>query len=164
MNKTKQLTEIAVCVALSVICGFIKIWEMPQGGSVSLTMVPILYISYRRGVGAGMITGGIYGLLAVLVSGIIYHPLSVLLDYILAYGIIGISGLFGKGIRGIISGSLVGVTGRFICSWISGAVIFAQYAPVGQSPWLYSAVYQATYMLPELIISVFLLAIIYLKH
>lgn len=163
MSKTRKLTEIAVCVAMAVVFSFIKVWEMPQGGSVALTMVPILFIAIKRGFAAGIITGAIYGLLSMLMAGVIYHPASILLDYVLAFGALGIAGVFKKGSRGIVLGSVAGVGGRFICSLISGAVLFAEYAPEGQNPWVYSLIYQATYMLPELIISVAVLLLLYNK-
>ena len=163
MKKTRILTECSVCIALAVICSFIKVWEMPQGGSIALTMIPILFIAQKRGVIVGVVTGMIYGLLSVLIAGVIYHPASILLDYVLAFGVLGISGAFGKGTRGIVIGSVVGVGGRFLCSLISGAVLFASYAPEGQNPWLYSFIYQATYMIPELIISVLVLLFLYSK-
>ena len=152
MKKTRILTECALGVALAVLCSFIKVWEMPQGGSIALTMVPLFIIAYRRGAGAGILSGAIYGCLSLMFAGVVYHPLSILLDYVLAYGIIGIAGLFKKNLSGIILGTTIGVAGRFICSLVSGAVLFGSYAPEGQNPWMYSLIYQATYLIPELII------------
>ena len=166
-NNTKKkilfMTECAVMVALAVLCSFIKVWEMPQGGSVALTMVPILVVSYRRGAVAGVVTGGIYGAVSMIFAGIIYHPMSILLDYVLAFALVGISGLFKKSAKGIILGTTAGVSGRFLSSLVSGAVLFAEYAPEGQNPWVYSLVYQATYLIPELIISIVIMLIIYNK-
>lgn len=156
-NKTKELTEIAVCVALAVVCSFICIYRMPQGGSIALTMIPILFISFRRGPAAGIITGALYGLVSLLFSGTIYHPMSILLDYILAFALLGVAGFFGNSPKGIVLGSLAGLFGRFLSSFISGVTIFASYAPEGQSVWVYSLVYQITYMLPELIIALVVL-------
>lgn len=163
MSKTRKLTEIAVCIALAVVCSFIRVWEMPQGGSVALTMVPILFIAYKRGMVAGVITGAIYGLLSMLIAGVIYHPASILLDYVLAFGALGLAGAFGKGAYRLVLGSVVGVAGRFGCSLVSGAVLFAEYAPAGQNPWVYSLIYQATYMVPELIISIAVLLLLHSK-
>lgn len=163
MSKTKKLTEIAVAVALATVCSFIRVWQMPQGGSIALTMVPIFLIAIKRGPFAGFLTGGIYGVISLLIDGVIYHPLSVLLDYVLAFGILGIAGLFKKTVWGVILGCAAGCGGRFLCSVISGAVIFASYAPVGQNPWVYSLIYQATYMIPESIIAAAVLVILFLK-
>lgn len=163
MKKTRILTECAVGVALAVLCSFIKVWEMPQGGSIALTMVPLFIISYRRGVGAGVLSGAVYGVVSLIFAGVVYHPMSILLDYVLAFGVIGISGLFKKNLSGIIFGTTAGVAGRFISSLISGAVLFGSYAPEGQNPWIYSLVYQTTYLLPELIICLVILVFMYYK-
>ena len=163
MTKTRRLTEIAVCIAMAVVGSLIKVWEMPQGGSVALTMVPILLIAIKRGPVAGFMTGGIYGVLSLLIAGVIYHPMSILLDYVLAFGLLGLAGFFKKNVPGVIAGCFVGVLGRFISSLVSGAVLFAEYAPVGQNPWVYSVIYQATYLVPELIITLLCLLFLFKK-
>lgn len=163
MKKTRILTECAVGVALAVLCSFVKVWEMPQGGSVSLTMIPLFAVAFRRGVGAGVLTGMVYGLISLMFAGAVYHPMSIILDYLLAFGGIGIAGLFKKNLPGIVLGTVTGVTGRFIFSLISGAVLFGSYAPEGQNPWLYSLIYQATYLVPELIICLAVLILLHFK-
>lgn len=163
MTKTRKLTEIAVAVSLAVVCSFIKVWEMPQGGSVALTMVPILLIAIRSGWVAGCVTGAIYGVLSLLIAGVVYHPMSILLDYVLAFGLLGVAGFFKKSLPGLVAGCTVGVLGRFMSSLLSGAVLFAEYAPEGQNPWIYSLGYQATYMVPEFILSVGILVLLFLK-
>ena len=163
MKKLHLLTEIAAFIALAVICSFIKVWEMPQGGSVALTMVPILLIAFRRGPLAGLVTGGVYGLISMLLAGTIYHPMSILLDYILAFALVGIAGFFRKSLVGVMGGTLLGVAGRFLSSLVSGAVLFGDYAPAGQNPWVYSLIYQATYLIPELIICLVVIGVLYAK-
>ncbi|MBQ2932056.1 MAG: energy-coupled thiamine transporter ThiT [Clostridia bacterium] len=163
MSKTKKLTEIAVSVAMAVVCSFIKVLEMPQGGSVALTMIPLLFIAQKRGPLTGIIAGSIYGLLSALIAGVLYHPASLLLDYILAFGLLGIAGFFKNSTSNIVIGSFLGVGCRFLSSLISGAVLFAEYAPEGQNPWLYSLIYQSTYMVPEFLISICVLIFLYTK-
>lgn len=163
MKKTKVAVECAVMVALAVLCSFIKVWEMPQGGSVSLTMVPLLFIAFRRGAVAGITSGVAYGAISLIFSGAIYHPMSIILDYVLAYGVLGVAGFFGKSTEGIFVGTFIGVALRFISSLISGAVLFASYAPEGHNPWIYSLIYQATYMVPELIICIVVFVVLKLK-
>lgn len=163
MKKTKLLTECAVGVALAVLCSFIKILEMPYGGSISLTMLPLFLISFRCGALAGVLSGSVYGLLSMMLAGVVYHPMSILLDYVLAFGAIGIAGLFPKKLSGIVFGTIAGVAGRFLSSLVSGAVLFAQYAPQGQNPWAYSFVYQTTYLIPEFIICVIILLLLFSK-
>ena len=163
MKKTRIMAEIAVSVSLAVICSFIKVWEMPQGGSVALTMIPILVISFRRGAYAGFVTGAIYGVISLLIAGVVYHPMSIILDYVLAFGLLGLSGFMYKSISGIVKGTFLGVGARFISSTVSGAVLFASYAPEGQNPWIYSITYQASYMIPELIIAIICLMLLFVK-
>ncbi len=162
-KEIRKITECAVCIALAVVLSFITVWKMPQGGSVSLVMVPLFLIAYRRGAVCGIISGVIYGLLALMIDGTIYHPLSILLDYVLAFGIIGIAGFFKKDMKGIIWGTVAGVAGRFISSFLSGWLLFGEYAPEGQSAFAYSLIYQATYLIPELVICVVVLVLLYKK-
>ncbi len=161
MTKTRKLTEIAVSIALACVFRFIRLWEMPQGGSVSLAMVPILFIAFRRDALSGILAGSVYGLLSILFDGVIYHPMSIFLDYLFAFGVLGIAGFFPKNIFGIIFGSTVAVLGRFFFSLMSGVFLFASYAPEGQSPWIYSLVYNGSYMLPELVIVILVLTALY---
>ncbi len=163
MKKTKILVEIAISVALACVFHFIRLWEMPQGGSVSLAMVPILFISYRRGAKSGITAGAVYGLISIIFDGTIYHPMSIFLDYLFAFGVLGIAGFFPTGVFGVILGSFAAVLGRFFFSLMSGVFLFASYAPEGQSPWIYSLIYNGSYMLPELLISVILLTVLYLS-
>ena len=163
MKKTRFISEVAVAVSLAVLCSLIRVWEMPQGGSVALTMIPIVLVAMRCGAVAGMTAGAVYGVISLLIAGVIYHPMSVVLDYVLAFGVLGVAGFFKKNIKGIIFGTLVAVAGRFICSTISGAVIFGSYAPAGQNPWIYSVVYQATYLVPELIITLLCMVFLFKK-
>ena len=163
MRKTGVMAEVAVSVSLAFICSFIRIWQMPQGGSVALTMVPLLLVSYRRGAVSGMVAGAIYGVISLIIAGVIYHPMSILLDYILAFGVLGIAGFFKKNVKGILCGTIVAVAGRFVFSTISGAVIFAEFAPAGQNPWVYSVGYQALYLIPELVISLVCMVFLFAK-
>lgn len=162
-KKTRELTEIAVTVALAVVCSFVCIMKMPQGGSVSLTMIPILLLAYRRGAWQSMTAGAVYGLISLAIDGTVYHPMSIPLDYLLAFGLIGVSGLFSKDVKGIVFGTTAGIACRFLSSVLSGALLFASYAPEGQNPWIYSIVYQASYLVPEYIISITALLVLFKK-
>ena len=70
----------------------------------------------------------------------------VILDYPLAFGALGLSGLFCNRKYGLQTGYIAGVLGRFIFSTLSGVVFFASYAPEGMNPWVYSSLYQGTYL------------------
>lgn len=151
--KTNAVTEAAFMAALSIVFSFIIVWTMPQGGSVTVgCMLPIFLITFRRGAIYGILTGVVSGLLQFLASGITLHPLSIILDYILAYAVIGTAGcggIFRKGHIRIAAGTALGCLMRFSVHFISGGIIFAAYAPPAQNPWIYSALYNTSYMIPE---------------
>jgi thiamine transporter len=137
-------------VALATVLGFIRLFRMPQGGSISLEMVPIFIIALRRGGPVGLLAGGIYGLLQLLIDPYIVHPVQVLLEYPLAFALVGLAGFFKeKPWLGI----TVGSAARYIVHVISGMIFFGSYAPEGTPVLIYSLGYNAIYILPNLIIS-----------
>ena len=162
-NKTQIITECGIAIALAALLSFLTVVKMPQGGAVSLVMLPLFITAYRRGVVYGILTGAVYGLVSLLIDGVIYHPLSVLLDYVLAFGLVGIAGFFKPDTKGIIFGTFLGVLCRFTSSFLSGWLLFASYAPEGQNVILYSLGYQAAYLVPELIICLVVLLILLKK-
>ncbi len=149
--QTKILTEAVAAVALSGVLHLITLFQSPQGGRVTAAaMVPVLFVAVRRGPRVGILAGVAYGLVVLLEEPFIYHPVQFLLDYPLAFGALGLAGFFRKV---PLVGVGVGIGGRFICHFISGLVFFATYAPAGMDPALYSAIYNASYLVPEFIVS-----------
>jgi thiamine transporter len=149
----KFLAEMAIFTALATVLSTIVIYVMPQGGSITLaSMVPIIWLSLRRGPKVGLVTAVIYGLIQFMLLPYAIDPIQVLLDYPLAFGVLGLAGFFPKY---PIVGVAVGVSLRFVMSFVSGVVYWAPvYAP-NVDPYVYSAVYNGSYMLPELGITVF---------
>lgn len=94
MRTTRTLVTVAVAAALSAALSYLRIIEMPQGGSVTLDMVPILYVALWRGPGIGISAGALAGLLQLLLHPFIVHPIQVLLDYPLAMAACGLAGFF----------------------------------------------------------------------
>ena len=157
---TKQLVYSAVAIALAIVCSMIKLFEMPMGGSVTLlSMLFIVLIAYWYGPYVGIMTAVAYGLVQFVTEPIFYTIPQMLLDYPLAFGALGLAGFFNKKKWGLQIGYAVGVLGRFIFATISGVVFFASYAPEGMNPLAYSASYQASYLLPEAIITLLLISI-----
>jgi thiamine transporter len=149
--QTKVLTEVIAAVALSGVLHLITLYQFPEGGRITAAaMVPVLFVAIRRGPKIGILGGLAFGLVVLVEEPFIYHPVQVLLDYPLAYAALGLAGFFRKLPVG---GVVVGIAGRFICHFISGLVFFATYAPAGMSPAVYSAVYNASYLIPELVVS-----------
>jgi len=147
------LTEAALAVALATVLGLIKVFQMPFGGSISLEMMPLILLALRHGVRVGVLTGIVYGFVNLILLPIVVHPVQVLFDYPLAFGALGLAGLFGPTVRGAILGSVVAVLARFACHFVSGVVFFASYAPEGWNPALYSAAYNLAYLIPSLLVA-----------
>lgn len=157
---TKQLVYSAVAIALAVVCSMIKLFEMPMGGSVTLlSMLFIVLIAYWYGPYVGIMTAVAYGLVQFVTEPIFYTIPQMLLDYPLAFGALGLAGFFNKKKWGLQIGYIVGVIGRFIFATISGVVFFASYAPEGMNPVLYSLGYQASYLVPEAVITLIIISI-----
>lgn len=159
--KTRTLVECAMMIALSTVLSMVTLFHMPQGGSVTAaSMVPLVLVSYRHGVKLGLATGFVHSLLQMAL-GFYAPPVAtfpafagvVLLDYVLAFTVLGLAAFFGKGVKSrALSGALgaLAVTFlRFVCSFLSGVLIWDSSAPEGVPVWYYSLVYNGSYMLPE---------------
>lgn len=155
---TRALSEIVVVIALSTVLSYIKIYHLPQGGSVTAgSMVPLLWLSLRRGAKVGLLASIVYGIVQLSVEPYIYHPIQVLLDYPIAFGLLGLAGFFRKY---VLIGVAIGIFGRFVSHLLSGVIFFAEYAPTGMSPIVYSAIYNGSYLIIELVVSAVLTYII----
>ena len=162
-NKTKMLVEAGVMIALAYVLSMIKLVQMPNGGTITAgSMIPILIFAFRWGSVQGMFVGAVYGVIQFLLGPKwSFHVASIAFDYIVAFAALGLAGLFrnggiGKGLIGVI----VGVFGRFVCHLLSGVIVWASYAE-GMNPWLYSVLYNGSYLLPELGISILVFGMIY---
>lgn len=165
---TKVLTEAAVMIALSMVLGRLKIFTMPQGGSITLgQMIPLLFFAIRHGAGLGLIVGAVYGVLDMLLGGYIYTPIQAILDYPLAFALLGLAGCFTRQI--VKEGKsfyvpvavIVAVLGRFICHVLSGYIFFAEYAEgSGHGPLMYSVIYNGTFLGVEAVIAFVIILIL----
>ena len=195
-SKTRALVECAVLVALATILSLIKLYDMPWGGSVTAaSMLPLVIIGYRHGFKWGILSSVIFSLIQMLLGGgtisAAFLPgddqmlwylavIMVLLDYFLAFSVVGLSGLFrrkDKPVRSLTLGALVGTFGRFVMHFLSGWILWGAWAKYffddfdsitggklgtwfvstfdGQMlSCMYSLFYNALYMIPEIIITV----------
>ncbi|MCQ2354515.1 MAG: energy-coupled thiamine transporter ThiT [Clostridia bacterium] len=163
------MIEGAVMAALAVALELIPLpFRMPYGGSVSLGAIPIVYYSYRRGTGRGLAAGLIFAGVQMLMG--FYVPPAgnagaiiacILLDYVFAFAFLGTADMFAKPFErfsrvGRLTGYAFGAAAvsavRFICSFLSGIVLWGSYAPEGVDVWYYSLVYNGGYMLPNALI------------
>lgn len=158
----RLIAEMGISIALAAVLHLIKLWEMPQGGSITLgTMVPIFLIALRRGPAIGAVTGALYGILeGYILSGgrFILTPAQAFLDYPLAFGLLGIAGFFPKYPA---FGVTLGATARYLAHVVSGVVFFAQYAPKGHPIWLYSLGYNITFLGPDFAVAIVLTLVVW---
>lgn len=166
-NNVLRMTESAIMIALAVVLSEIQIVNMPFGGSVTaFSMLPVIIIAYRYSTRWGIFTGGVYGLFQMLLGmntlryGTSFWSLLciILFDYVVAFGVLGLGGVFRKAIPNqgvaLASGSLLVSVLRYICHFISGWAVWGVWAPEGMPAWQYSLGYNATYMVPEAIVTI----------
>ena len=153
----RALCEGAILIAVAQILSLIPLWKYPWGGSVDLAMLPILLFCVRWGFGPAAITCFVHGTLQMLLgsSGGFVGWQSFLGDYLIAYGVLCVAGLFkGK----FIPATLVACGARFLVHYVVGATIWAEYMPetffgmTMTTPWFYSALYNGAYMLPDMVL------------
>ena len=159
-SMTKQLVFCAISIALAFVTSYIKFAKLPFGGSITLfSMFFICFAGYLYGAKAGIFTGLAYGILQFLQDPYFYSIGQFLLDYPLAFACLGMAGYFINSSHGLQKGIFLGVLGRYICHVISGYVFFGAYAPEGMNPMFYTLGYNLTYILPELLATLFVVSI-----
>ncbi|MFA5576970.1 MAG: energy-coupled thiamine transporter ThiT [Tissierellaceae bacterium] len=172
MNKgwnIRMLTEAGMMIALATILSYVKVYSAPMGGSVTAgSMIPIILFAIRWGLLPGLAIGGVYGILQFILEPYFYHPIQFILDYPLAFGLLGLAGIAYYirdkntviGYFKVFLAVFLGILGRMVSHVLSGVVFFAEYAGTS-NPWIYSLEYNAYYLLPELIISAIVIFIIW---
>ena len=160
-HSVKRLVTSAMAIALATLTSFITIFKMPMGGSVTLfSMLFIVLIGYWYGIKTGLTAAIAYGVLQLLLDPYILNIPQVLLDYILGFGALGLSGIFSKSKHGLVKGYIIGVIGRFICSFLSGWIFFAVYTPdFFNSAILYSVVYNGSYIGLEAVVTLVVISL-----
>ena len=171
-NKSKlhravlMLCEGAVMVVLAQILGWLKLWEMPWGGSICLSMLPIFIYACRWGVGPGLMSGFVLGVLQFMLDGgFALGWQSILGDYLLAFTVLGLAGLFRGRNSSVFLGTLTGSAARFLVHYVVGATIWAEYMPetffglTMTTPWFYSLLYNGFYMVIDAALCLLVLAL-----
>ena len=172
-QKIKRLCECAMLVALATVLSFVKLYEAPLGGAVTLfSMVPILMCGFVYGVKAGFAAAFVYSIIQLIlgIGTVAYVPdaagvvICVLLDYIVAFTVLGVAGFFKKLktrlYTKVMLGTSVALLLRFLSHYIGGAWIWYQITKDGAwndyvfkyGKWMYSLIYNAWYMVPEIVL------------
>ena len=167
--RIRALTEGAIFVALAFVLSFVKLYQLPNGGSLTPAMFPILFFSLRWGLGRGLAAGFVFGLLQLLFDGAYaWGWQSMVLDYLLAFAPLGLAGIFKGKAWGIFPGTILGCTGRFLIHHISGITIYRIIEPTSvpglgtyDDPHLYSLVYNGSYMIPNALLALLLAGVLY---
>ncbi len=171
-NRLLSLAEgaimIATAIALDYLCKLIP-YQFPNGGGISIAVLPLIYYTFRRGTAWGLGAGFVYSILQIITGW--YVPpagtfgavvLCILLDYFLAFTVTGCANLFAKPfgkyrLVGYGVGSAAVCVLRFVFSFLSGVILWGSYAPEGMNVWVYSLVYNGGYMLPNALLTTVLL-------
>ena len=163
------MCECAVFIALSLALMPIEIPGPAFGGDIDLVMIPLFILAYRNGIGYGVVSGLIFGFLKCLIGGGIGWGLpSVMLDYVLAYGAVGVAGLFKEKAWAIELSTFLGCATRFIIHFISGITLYAITVPtavegtnfITGNSFIYSVVYNSLYMLPNTVIAIVVMSLL----
>jgi thiamine transporter len=173
MKKTEKMSlrclcEGAIMLALALVLNWLKLFQLPNGGSVDLSMIPIFLFAIRWGVGPGLLVSFAFGLLQMFIDGAVaWGWQSMLLDYLVAFTPLGLCGLFRGKEKGIFPGIVLGCVCRFIIHFISGVTIYAILVPTDlfnitfTSPWMYSLAYNGSYMAIDMVICLVVFAVLY---
>jgi len=159
--QVKQLAFSAMAITLAVVTStFMKFARLPYGGSITFfSMFFICFIGYLYGTRAGVLAGIAFGFINLFLDPVIMHPVQLLLDYPITFGCLGLAGVFSKSKYGLVKGYVFGVIGRYICHVITGCIFFYMYAPKGWNTFLYSLAYNASYIVPEAVVTVIILSL-----
>ena len=170
-SSTKIFAEIIVFSALSGILYTMRPFSLPYGGTVTLgSMIPVMWLSMRRGIRVGVISGLIFGVLALIIdmllvgaANIIVSSVQVFLEYPLAFGVLGLTGIFRrKSIGFVVVGAGIGVFLRFLLHYLVGVYIWVSVYefPAEWGLYLWPAVYNGSFLIVEFIISAILLVVL----
>ncbi len=165
MTTARRMTECAIMIALAAVLSFVKLADLPAGGSITLgSMLPIVLVAYRHGPSWGVLAGVVHGAIQLLVGMSVFAYVTswraavavVLLDYVVAFGAIGLAGVFRRAGRddakALVPGALLAAAVRYLCHVISGATVWAGLSIPTEAALWYSIAYNATYMIPETIV------------
>ena len=167
--RIRALTEGAIFVAMAFVLSFVKLYELPNGGSLTPAMFPILLYALRFGTLRGLLAGFVFGLLQLLFDGAYaWGWQSMILDYLLAFTPLGLAGIFKGKAWGIFPGTVIGCLGRFVIHYISGVTIYRIIEPTEvpglgtfSNAEIYSLVYNGSYMLPNTLLALAIAAVLY---
>jgi thiamine transporter len=176
-KKTLFMVEVAVFTALALILDLLPAFKMPNGGSISFAMIPIFIVAFRWGLKGGLLAGLLWGVLQIVFGASILNLYQAFIEYGFAFTALGVAGIFAKPVQQslkdgkivkrftyITLGVFIGSGLRFLAHFYAGIVFWGSYAPEGQPVWIYSLVYNSSYMLPSFILSTVVVFFLFIKQ
>ncbi|SDB81155.1 thiamine transporter [Pelagirhabdus alkalitolerans] len=179
-KRTLFLIEVAIFTAFALVLDLLpflsfRIWA--QGGSVSFAMIPIFIVAFRWGLKGGLLSGFLYGTLQIATgTAWIMHPIQGALDYPIAFTVLGVAGLFAPVVQRALKdnnhklfagylalGVLAGISLRFVSHYLAGVVFFESLID-GMNIWVYSLVYNGSYLLPAYLINIIVIGYLFIKR
>lgn len=156
----KQLSFCSICIALAFVLSLVKLFHFPTGGSITLLSLLVACLpGYFYGTATGVTCGLAYGILSMVIDPYILYPAQMFMDYVFAFGALGLSGIFSNSKNGLIKGYITGVFGRYVFAVLSGWIFFGSYAWDGWAALPYSLVYNAIYIFSEAAVTIIILCI-----
>ena len=167
-KKTKTLCEAAIMVALALILELLTLYKLPNGGSVTLSSVPIVFFGLRHGMGWGTMAGFVFGPLNYIMGGSAIDWTTIIFDYFLAFSMLGLgAGVFKGRKYGAYGSAVLGVSLQFLTSYLVGVFVWGKWMPdafLGMTmttPWLYSFLYNILWAGPDLAICLVVFTLLY---
>ena len=167
-KKTKTLCEAAIMIALSLILELITLYKLPNGGSVTLSAIPMVFFALRHGMGWGAMAGFVFGGLNYIMGGTAIDWTTIIFDYFLAFSMLGMgAGIFKGRKAGAYGSSVVGVSLQFLASYLVGVFVWGKWMPdvfwgmAMTSPWFYSFLYNISWAGPNILLTLVVFALLY---
>ena len=176
-NRILAIAAGGISIAMATVLSLLKLFAMPQGGSITpASMLPIILYALCFGPVWGVGVGIVYGLIQYTIEPFNMTPVQVILDYFIAFGLLGFAGWFAQGKAArleqpkilkrlaalpfwrVAIATVIGIAGRLAASFTAGVVFYAEFAPEGQAPALYSLIYNGSYLIPEMVITIAILS------
>ena len=169
VSKTRMICEAAIFIAMAEILSLIKLYEFPNGGSITLEMLPIILFAARYGCGWGSLAGLVYGTITYLIGNkFSIDWTTIICDYFIAFVALGFgAGLLSRRKWSVYYGTVIGGVLRFLAHFLIGVFVWGKWMPdtfLGKpttSPWIYSLIYNGSYMLPSIVLCLVVFALLY---
>ena len=160
----RVITRTSICIALGTLLSMIKVFNLPQGGSITLcSNLFFILPGYWFGLSIGLMAGLIAGLINFMCDPVFLHPLQFVFDYILAFGCLGVSHVFinkiSKKHNSLVTPYLLTMSLKLLFNIISGIIFFGSYAPKDMPVVFYSVLYNLSYSCPEAVLTLVLMQI-----